>query len=91
MKMSEIAIINFLSCNAIVIDLKNCVTLGSYKNSSAKKNNVAQLKNELLLLGDSAKPILHVFRLNKWEEDISCKIVLPIKPTAVSSSYGKNC
>lgn len=88
--MSEIAIINFLSTNASVIDLQNCVTLGSYKNSSAKKHNVALLKNELMLLGDSVKPILHVFHINKWEEDLSCKIVLPMKPTAICSSYGNN-
>lgn len=87
--MSEIAIINFLSSNATVIDLQNCVTLGSYKNSSAKKHNVSLLKNELLLLGDSAKSLVHVFKVNKWEEDLSCKVVLPAKPTALASSIGK--
>lgn len=87
--MSEIAIVNFLSSNATVIDLQNCITLGSYKNSAAKKHNVSLLRNELLLLGDSAKSLLHVFQLKKWEEELSCKIVLPAKPTAIGSSYGK--
>lgn len=86
--MSEIAIINFLGSNASVIDLKNCVTLGSYKNSSVKKHNVTLLKNEMLLLGDSSKSLLHVFQLKKWEEDLSCKVVLPAKPTAIGASYG---
>ncbi|XP_063704482.1 WD repeat-containing protein 18 [Culicoides brevitarsis] len=84
--MSEIAIINFQSSNASVIDLQNHVTLGSYKNSSAKRNNVTLLKDELLLIGDSAKALLHTFHLKKWEEELSCKIVLPAKPNAVAAS-----
>lgn len=87
--MAEIATINFLSNNTSVIDLQNFVTIGTYKNSSAHKNNITFLKDELMLMSDITKAIIHVFHRNKWEEEFLSKKVLPSRATAICASFGK--